>query len=207
VLRATLPDALLFFAAFFTPLRAGATALYVLLLLLFTYVLVASITAWLGATGGARTRAGSFAVAFGIRDLCWTFAYGSAIVWIWTEQYQVVDPDASSLPYIVYALGTLLAVPLIACGILRTQLFNIDLRIRWTLKQSTLAAAMPHTRNTPEYVAFRKMQVYESAYTEALLDGGLSPKERRLLDRLRESLEISEADARAIEADCQQAAS
>jgi hypothetical protein len=30
----------------------------------------------------------------------------------------------------------------IAYGILRTQLFDIDLRIRWTIKQSTLAAAV-----------------------------------------------------------------
>jgi hypothetical protein len=42
----------------------------------------------------------------------------------------------------VVALGTLLAVPLIAYGILRAHLFDIDLRIRWTIKQSTLAAAV-----------------------------------------------------------------
>jgi hypothetical protein len=41
---------------------------------------------------------------------------------------------------IVYAGDTFLAVPLIAYGILRTQLFDIDLRIRWTIKQSTVAA-------------------------------------------------------------------
>jgi len=33
-------------------------------------------------------------------------------------------------------------IALIAYGILRTQLFDIDLRIRWTIKQSTLAAAV-----------------------------------------------------------------
>lgn len=43
--------------------------------------------------------------------------------------------------YIIYTLGTLFAVPLIAYGILRTQLFDIDLRIRWTIKQSTVASA------------------------------------------------------------------
>jgi len=149
----------------------------------------------------------------------------------------------------MYALGTLIAVPLIAYGILRTQLFDIDLRIRWTIKQSTLAATilalifvlteaadrflsaelgnfagllaaaivvfflaplqrfaervatitMPNTQNTPEYVAFRKMQVYEAAVVEAQQDGGISHKERSLLKRLHESLGISEADAMAIE--------
>jgi hypothetical protein len=44
--------------------------------------------------------------------------------------------------FLVYVLGTAIAVPLIAYGILRTQLFDIDLRIRWTIKQSTLAAAV-----------------------------------------------------------------
>lgn len=38
----------------------------------------------------------------------------------------------------LYVFGTFLAVPLIAYGILRTQLFDIDLRIRWTIKKSTL---------------------------------------------------------------------
>jgi hypothetical protein len=32
-------------------------------------------------------------------------------------------------------------VTLIAYGILRMQLFDVDLRIRWTIKQSALAAA------------------------------------------------------------------
>lgn len=139
--------------------------------------------------------------------------------------------------------------PLIAYGILRTQLFDIDLRIRWTIKQTTVAAAlltvvflvsegasaflsaelgnvagllaaavvmfflaplhrfaervastaMPNTENTPEYATFRKMQVYETAVTEARHGGGISAKERALLNRLRESFGISECDAAAIE--------
>ena len=140
-------------------------------------------------------------------------------------------------------------MPLIAYGILRAHLFDIDLKIKWTIKQSTLAgifvavmflisegastflsaelgnvagllaaavlmfflaplqrfaeqvssAAMPKTENTPEYTAFRKMQVYESAISEAMIDGGISAKERTLLAHLRESLGISESDAEAIE--------
>jgi len=154
----------------------------------------------------------------------------------------------------VYAGGTLTAVPLIAYGILQTQLFDIDLRIRWTIKQSTVAAvfvaifylvsegadrllsselgnifgliasalvvffltplqrfadrlagaAMPNTESTPEYVAFRKMQVYEAALTEALPDGRISERERKLLNRLRDSLGISIADADAIERELQE---
>ena len=160
-----------------------------------------------------------------------------------------VDPDATTPVYYVYALGTLFYVPLIAYGILRTHLFDIDLRIRWTIKQSTLAAAfvaimfllsegadrllsaelgnfagllaaalvvfflaplqrfaervatmaMPKTQNTPEYAVVRKLQVYEAALTEALPDGVISERERELLNRLRDSLGISESDADGIE--------
>jgi len=147
----------------------------------------------------------------------------------------------------------LFAVPLIAYGILRTQLFDIDLRIRWTIKQSTVAGvfiavmfvisegasqflsdelgkvtgllaagvlmfflaplqrfaervastAMPNTKNTEEYAAFRKMQVYEAAVAEAQQEGGISHKERTLLGHLRDSLGISAADAKAIEIELQ----
>lgn len=233
------------------PLKLGGTLLYVSLSVLFTYALVASVHAWYTASGMARSRAGVFALAFGARDVCWGYAYGMATWWLWSGTYQVVDPNASGAPYIIYALGTLLAVPLIAYGILRTQLFDIDLRIRWTIRQSTLAGvfvavfylvtegadrllaselgnwigllasallmffltplqrfaervasvAMPHTKNTPEYAAYRKMQVYEAALDDAL-PGGISEKERTLLTHLRDSLEIAPADAEALERDC-----
>jgi len=63
--------------------------------------------------------------------------------------------------------------------------------------------AMPNTQNTPEYAAFRKMQVYEAAVAEALQEGGISQKERSLLVRLRDSLGGSESDAEAIEDELQ----
>jgi len=244
----------LFFAALFTPLQVGATILYLLLSLLFGFGLVASIHAWrVAETGAARARAGAFALAFGFRDVCWGLVYGGSIWLIFTDQYAITIPDAPGQTWIllslVYACGTLLYVPLIAYGILRTRLFDIDLRIRWTIRQSTVAsvfvaifylvsegvdrflaselgnlagllaaalvvfflaplqrfadrvagAAMPNTQNTPEYVAFRKMQVYEEAVAEAQSEGGISDKERALLVRLRDSLGISAADAELIE--------
>lgn len=245
----TVASILLFFAVLNTPLKYGATLLYVLLSVLFTFALVASIQAWREASGAARSRARSFALAFGFRDVCWSLVYAGATLSVWRETYSVVDANATGPEYLVYALGTLIAVPLIAYGILRTHLFDIDLRIRWTIKQSTLAAvfvtmvyllsegadrflsselgnyagllasaivvfflaplqrfaervagaAMPNTKNTPEYSAFRKMQVYENAVAEAQLDGGISAKERNLLDLLRDSLGISPTDAESLE--------
>jgi hypothetical protein len=241
----------LFFIVKLSPPEIALTLLYAMLSVLFGYALVASIHAWHVATPGiARTRAGVFALAFGFRDACWGFIYIDGIIVIATGLFGTPEPDYF---YVVYACGTFFAVPLIAYGILRTQLFDIDLRIRWTIKQSTLAtvvvtsifllsegadrflsaelgnvagllaaavvvfflaplqrfaervasAAMPNTRNTPEYAMFRKLQVYEAALTEALPDGKISDRERELLNRLRDSLGISLSDANSIEGELQ----
>ena len=231
-------------------LKIGGTFLYVSLVVLFLFALVASLDAWRTAEGMARARAGTFAIAFGIRDVCWSFVYGWATLVLWQGTYAIVDPSAPTVPFLVYALGTLLAVPLIAYGILRTQLFDIDLKIQWTIRQSTVAAAfvavfylvtegadrlieaelgtwiglfasamlifflaplqrlaerfagavMPNTTDTPEYAAYKKLQVYETALADAL-PGGISEKERALLNHLRDSLGIAAADADALERD------
>jgi len=249
-------SAMLFLVAMFGPMRISVSLLYLAMTLVFGFAFVASINAWYIATGAARSRALVFALAFGFRDICWGIIYmhGIWLIWFRPELLEsFVVPDY----YIVYALGTLFAVPLIAYGILRTQLFDIDLRIRWTIKQSTLAGvfvaimfvisegaseflaaelgavsgllaagvvmfflaplqrfaervatvAMPNTQNTPEYVAFRKMQVYEAAFAEAQHEDGISERERALLVRLRDSLEISASDAQTIENELQAAAS
>jgi hypothetical protein len=71
------------------------------------------------------------------------------------------------------------------------------------LAERVAGVAMPNTQNTPEYAAFRKMQVYEAAVTEAQQEGGISRKERALLNRLRDSLGVSTSDAEAIEVQMQ----
>ena len=242
---------LLFVAVVLAPYQVGVTLLYLLMATVFLFALVASIHAWLVTEAGVRrTRAGVFALAFGTRDVCWFFVYAVATWMVWGGTI-LTEETPAYVEYLdlVYRLGTLLYVPIIAYGILRTHLFDIDLKLRWTLKQSTLAgivvaiiylvsegadrflsaelgdwgglfaaavvvfflaplqrfaervagAAMPNTRNTPEYTIFRKLQVYESAVAEAMQEGGISTKERSLLVRLRDSLGITEADAAAIE--------
>ncbi len=241
-----------FFAVILSPPEIGTTLLYATMFLLFAYALVVSLHAWrVAAPGIARTRAGIFTLAFGLRDVCWGIIYAHGIYLVVSGRPDNIEPGFSA---IIYAGGTFLAVPLIAYGILRTQLFDIDLRIRWTIKQSTVAAvfvtifyvvsegadrllesefgtiagliasafvvfflvpvqrfaervagaAMPNTENTPEYAMFRKLQVYEAALAEALPDGNISDRERDLLDRLRDSLGISTADADAIEHELQE---
>ncbi len=241
------------------PFHLGHTLLFLMLALLFGFALVASIQAWREANSSTRDRARSFALAFGIRDVCWGFVYCFGLWQIWSGMFLTVDQagevslGTENIVSTIYALGTLLAVPLIAYGILRTQLFDIDLKIRWTIKQSTVAGvfiavmfvisegasqflsdelgrvtgllaagvlmfflaplqqfaervatkAMPNTHNTPEYATFRKMQVYEAAFAEAQMEGGISQKERTLLVHLRDSLGISQTDAEAIEGNLQ----
>jgi hypothetical protein len=128
----------IFLAVFLTPLEIGVTLLYATMTLLFAYALIASIHAWrVAAPGIARTRAGVFVLAFGFRDVCWGFIYTHGISLIVRGLLGEPEPDFF---HIIYASGTFFAVPLIAYGILRTQLFDIDLRIRWTIKHSTVAA-------------------------------------------------------------------
>jgi hypothetical protein len=136
-----LAAATLFAVVLWGPLKIGGTLLYVSLVILFLFALVASLDAWRRAAGMARSRAGTFAVAFGIRDICWSFVYAWATIILWQGTYAIVDPSAPAIPFLLYALGTLFAVPLIAYGILKTQLFDIDLKIQWTIRQSTVAAA------------------------------------------------------------------
>jgi hypothetical protein len=240
--------------ASFSPSQKSLTLFYATVTLLFLYALVASLHAWRTARRGIdRKRAGIFSLAFGFRDVGWGLSYAIFSWLMWTHPEPDTMTPMAWLGKFVYAAGTLLAVPIISYGVLRTQLFDIDLRIRWTIKQSTVAAvfiavfylvsegadrflssefgnifgllasalvvfflaplqrladrvasaAMPNTENTPEYAAFRKMQVYEAALTEALPDGRISERERDLLNRLRDSLGISIADADAIERELQ----
>lgn len=128
-------------AVVLTESRIVTTLFYLMVTLLFIYALVASIHAWRTARRGmARERAGVFALAFGVRDLGWGLSYAIAAWSMWTGSDGFAMSDLRWLGKFVYALGTLLAVPLVAYGILRAHLFDIDLKIRWTIKQSTLAA-------------------------------------------------------------------
>ncbi len=126
----------LFFAVSLSPWEIGHILLYATMMSLFVYSFVAAFHAWrVAAPGIARTRAGIFTLAFGLRDVCWGFIYANGIFLIITR---FTGPE-SDFHNVIYAGGTFLAIPLIAYGILRTQLFDIDLRIKWTIKQSTLA--------------------------------------------------------------------
>ncbi|MGQ0536567.1 MAG: hypothetical protein ACT4PT_10895 [Methanobacteriota archaeon] len=217
----------------------------------FFFGLVAAVAAWRRAPPGsaARSQARAFAVAFGVRDVVLGALYVSAFAtygfanWGTNPRWDVVWIFGQAAAYVVF-------VALLAYGILKTNLFDIDLRLKWTIRGGTVAAifvavffvaselvkaffeeraglligvlaaaalvfalsplqrfaervadrALPDATGSPEYVAFRKLQVYRAAFEEAAT-GGVSRKERAMLDRLASELGVRPEDARAVEAD------
>lgn len=207
----------------------------------FLYLLAVTLDAYRRALPGpSRKRMGHFALAFGVRD-------GLFIVMFSLVTFGIY-PLASVW---AFPIATILFVPLLVYGILRAQLFDIDLRIKWTIRRGTVVgilavafvivaeiaqtwlsdaygyaagglaagalllaikpldrvgerladAAMPHVQPTSEYLSFRKLDVYRAALEGARADGEVTPREREMLRRLRESLAITEADALAMERD------
>lgn len=61
--------------------------------------------------------------------------------------------------------------------------------------------AMPNVQATPEYLAYKKMQVYSAALESVLSDRRISGRERAMLERMRATLGIAYDDAQALERD------
>lgn len=208
--------------------------------------LVAAVSAYLRTSRGSlrRTRAFWFALAFGVRDL-------------YAGVFQLSYPVIRPIPFwgdLVYNPGLggvyLLYVVLLTYGVLQAQLFDINLRLKFALRQSTVAAiitaaffigselleniipvddillgvltaaacvlalrplrrfaerfanrVMRDVADTPEYLEARKVDVYRTALEGILEDGVITPKERRVLERLRLQLDIAEAEAERMEAE------
>lgn len=125
---------------------------YVIICVGLSWGFAAALHSWFIATSDAeRGRARAFTLAFGVRDVLWTFTF---IVIIAIHYGYIGDGleafinSSGPLRIIVpllYELAVILYVPLVAYGVLRVQLFDIDLRIKRTLKRSTVAAAFVAT--------------------------------------------------------------
>ncbi len=213
--------------------------------------LVAAFHAWRISQQGTtnRARSASFALAFGTRDALLSPLFIVFPIFYGFDQFG--RTYAWDLVWILgNALVSLLFSLLIAYGILRTQLFDIDLRIKIALRQGTLVAiflvvffvvgegsqsiianetgstavaiaitagllfalaplqrlaerlsdaAMPAVKNTPEYLQYRKFEVYRAAFEGVAGDREVTSRERTILERLRAELRITPADARSIE--------
>jgi hypothetical protein len=190
----------------------------------------------------ARRQAKMYIAAFGVRDIGFVLSFGVAYM-------ANVDPVLSLalIPTVVLILyGALLAY-----GILKVQLFDIDLKIKTGIRRSAVGAAfvlafliasqlvqnytnskwgvaggavaaglllfavrplervasrvadtaMPKVRDSPDYVAARKEDVYRHALESALRDGSVTAKERSLLLRLAEDLGLDGNVANRLEVD------
>ena len=122
---------------------------YIVISLVLTWGFVAAVHSWYIATSEAkRERARAFTLAFGVRDVLWTVSFGlNAAV-----HYGFIGGGAEGPPpswwFIIplfYEIALIIYVPLVAYGVLRVQLFDVDLRIKRTLKRSTVAAAFVAT--------------------------------------------------------------
>ncbi len=122
---------------------------YVVICIVLAYGFIAAIHTWVTATSEAkRERAKAFTLAFGIRDVLWTSTFAMNTLYYYGILGDGFSDESDALPALVpfaYALALILYVPLVAYGVLRVQLFDVDLRIKRTLKRSTIAAAFVAT--------------------------------------------------------------
>ena len=104
--------------------------------IVFLFGLTAAVTAYFRTRKGsvARSRAKWFAIAFGFRD-------------VYVGVIQTLYPILRPVPFwgdFVYNSGTAMAysayILLLAYAVLRFQLFNIDLKVKFVLQQSTVGA-------------------------------------------------------------------
>ena len=193
-----------------------------------------------------RRRADAFLLAFGARDAGFILFTAGDLLGL----SDLAPGGATPLWYAVLPASLAAFGALAAYGILRTQLFDIDLKVKWTLQQGVvgvvllapalavltalagkyldrnvgpyLAAAvgaaipfvirplehvgkrvadraMPDVTSTPEYLAFKKREVYKSALETALADGAITADERAILDRVRRKLALLPEDADRLE--------
>jgi len=127
---------------------------YIVICIVLSWGFAAAVHSWYIASNEAdRGRARAFTFAFGIRDVLWTFTFAVYTIYYYylgLEHPGVEDfltpgnPWRTVLPFL-YQLAVIVYVPLVAYGVLRVQLFDIDLRLKRTLKRGTVAAAFVAT--------------------------------------------------------------
>ncbi len=73
------------------------------------------------------------------------------------------------------------------------------------LAERMVDAALPQVSPTPEYLTFRKFEVYKETLQSLLADGVLTEKERTTLKQLRQRVGITDADAEHMEQEVRRA--
>ena len=100
------------------------------------YALVASLDAIRRRPQASTTRARArfFTVAFATRDCMLLLAIGLG------TYAGTGNPTLGDLVLPLWPLAPILFIPLVAYGVLAAQLFDIELRLKWTIRRGTIAA-------------------------------------------------------------------
>jgi hypothetical protein len=179
ILYGGLAIALSLFILPFEVREAFRVPFYVVICISLTWGFAAAVHSWYTATSEAkRERAKAFTLAFGIRDIFWTVSFGLLVVYVYAVLADTSDTPDMSHPYLLtarflYEVGLILFVPLVAYGVLRVQLFDIDLRIKRSLKRSTVAAAFVATFFVVSELAANFLSNQLGAVLGVLVTGGL----------------------------------
>lgn len=161
-------------------------ALRLPILALMLYAFIVAVSAWRRSppSSAMRSRLGIYTVAFGARDLLVTlylvFALGLLPLELGTMR--TVATVLSLLPAIAF-------LPVFTYGVLKYQLFDIDLKIKWTLNRGTVAAvffAVFLVATEGAQVMFGQRNPWLGIAAAALLAFSLAPLQR-LADRISDA--------------------
>lgn len=114
----------------------GASIFFYLYVVVCLYAFLVALSAWRRALAGSarRRQAAYYAVAFGVRDVA---IIGLGLYGALIRFTGFTGPGVSTHFWVV---NEVLFATLLFYGILRSQLFDIDLKIKWTINRSTLVA-------------------------------------------------------------------
>ncbi len=216
--------------------------LYPAMVIMFVVIFVISLAGVkLAKTKLGKEKALAFVCAFGFRDLAWATVYLAATTGL-----------VEKVPMLIYQLyvgPTLIYIPIMAYGILKLQMLDIEIRLKSTVKNSVLAgifvalfylisegantilsdqlggligfaaSALLTLFLTPlhrwadhfssklvsadidddDYPASRSLQIYSAAVEETMAYGEITRGHISLLNRLKDSLNVSQDDATRLE--------
>ncbi|HVL49065.1 MAG TPA: hypothetical protein VM889_10950 [Candidatus Thermoplasmatota archaeon] len=153
------------------------------------YALVATVLAWRASPPGtpARARAGAYALAFLSRDVFYASATAFAIT---GAGIAAIGLDADRAPPMILAVGGFLYASFLAYGILRSHLFDLEIKLKLGLRRSTVATVFL----VVFFVGFKLAESYasrEHGWIFGALCAGLllfaAPRVNKLADKVADT--------------------
>ncbi|MBW3583505.1 MAG: hypothetical protein KY455_10450 [Euryarchaeota archaeon] len=226
-----------------------AVAVNWVVLILYQYAVVVAVSAFRRARSPMQRRQMLiYLIGFVVYDV----AYLSIPLTLFLFEAGAISPYTFLMVQsYVPAFAAIWLSVVLSYAILSVQIFDIDIKVKWTINRGTVAAvfvaaffvvselvagllseriglvagvlvtgglvfllaplqrfgarvsdaAMPDVSPTPEYLAFRRFEVYKAALVDSMTDATITERERSILDGLRRNLDIGDQDAARLEAD------